>query len=71
MAFIENIITNAFTVEISEIITACRDPKDNMFLSLAVSASADAIISGDKDLLVLNPFKNIPILSPADFFEKF
>lgn len=69
LAFIENIISNALSVEIKEIITACRDPKDNMFLSLAISAGADAIITGDKDLLELHPFREIPILSSFDFLN--
>ena len=49
----------------------CRDPKDNKFLELAVSAGAKCIITGDKDLLVLNPFEGIPILSAADFLNTF
>jgi len=52
-------------------LTACRDPKDNKFLELAVAAGAAAIITGDNDLLVLHPFQNIPIISPADFLELF
>jgi predicted nucleic acid-binding protein len=52
-------------------IDACRDPKDNKFLELAVEAGAACIITGDKDLLVLNPFRNIPIFTPAEFLEKF
>jgi putative PIN family toxin of toxin-antitoxin system len=67
LAFIENIITNALPVEVKENITLSRDPKDNPFLSLAVTAKASAIVTGDKDLLVLHPFRSIPILSPADF----
>ncbi len=49
----------------------CRDPKDNKFLELALSAKATAIVSGDKDLLILNPFENIPILSASDFLKVF
>jgi hypothetical protein len=47
----------------------CRDPKDNMFLSLAISAKATCIVSGDKDLLVLNPFCGIPIITASEFIE--
>lgn len=54
-----------------EIITECRDQKDNKFLELAVTAEASSIISGDKDLLILHPFRNIPILSPVDFLNIF
>lgn len=58
-------------IETSETITECRDPKDNKFLELAVSADASCIITGDKDLLILNPFRGIPILNAADFLYKF
>jgi putative PIN family toxin of toxin-antitoxin system len=58
-------------INVSISITACRDPKDNKFLELAVEADAACIITGDKDLLVLNPFQNIPILTAAEFLEKF
>ena len=55
----------------SEVITACRDPKDNKFLELAIAANASCIITGDKDLLILNPFRNIPILNAVDFLKNF
>jgi len=48
-----------------------RDIKDNMVLETAVSADVDYIITGDKDLLILNEFKGIKILSPHDFLKKF
>lgn len=50
-------------------IIACRDPKDDKFLTLAVAAQADYIISGDADLLVLHPFQGIHIIKPADFLD--
>ncbi|MDT8399336.1 MAG: putative toxin-antitoxin system toxin component, PIN family [Pseudomonadales bacterium] len=52
-------------------VNACRDSDDNKFLSLALAGEADCLISGDKDLLVLHPFENIPILSPGDFLSTF
>jgi|SRR6185312_4403275 len=61
----------ALFIEISERITACRDPKDDKFLELAVAANASCIITGDKDLLILNPFRNIPILNAVDFLNNF
>jgi uncharacterized protein len=57
--------------KISETITDCRDPKDDKFLELAVSVNASCIITGDKDLLILNPFRNIPILNAVDFINNF
>lgn len=65
--FIENIIENSMSVNVIQQVLACRDVKDNIFLSLAVSAEANCIVSGDKDLLVLHPFSGIPILSPFAF----
>jgi len=50
-------------------LTVCRDPKDNKFLSLAVSGHATHIITGDRDLLELHPFQEIQILSPSAFLE--
>ena len=53
-----------------EIIGVCRDRADDKFLSCAVAAKADYIISGDKDLIVLGNFRNIPIITAAAFQEK-
>ena len=51
-------------------LAACRDPKDDKFLELAMSGRAACIISGDSDLLVLSPFQGIPIMTPQAFLEK-
>ncbi len=50
-------------------ITACRDPKDNQLLEAAVAGKAGVIVSGDEDLLVLNPFAGIPVHPPAGFLR--
>jgi len=52
-------------------VSACRDPKDNKFLELAIEAGAACIVNGDKDLLVLTPFREIPILTASEFLERF
>jgi putative PIN family toxin of toxin-antitoxin system len=52
-----------------EHIVACRDPRDDQFLEVAVSGKADVLVTGDEDLLVLHPFAGIPILPPAAFLE--
>ena len=57
------------TVTVETKITVCRDPKDNKFLELAIAGNASCIVTGDNDLLVLNPFNKIPILTPADFLR--
>ena len=46
---------------------SCRDPRDNKFLALALHCSADVLVSSDADLLTLNPYQGIPILSPKGF----
>lgn len=48
-------------------VNACRDPKDNQFLEVAVNGGASMIIRGDADLLVLHPFQGISILTAAQF----
>lgn len=48
-------------------VTICRDPKDNRVLEAALAGSADVIVSGDEDLLVLHPFEGIPIVGPVAF----
>ena len=56
-------------VTITEAVQACRDPSDDKILELAVNGRADYIITGDDDLLVMNPFRGIPIIRPAEFLE--
>ena len=48
-------------------INDCRDVKDNFLLELAVSAECEYLITGDKDLLVLDPYKNIRIITATEF----
>lgn len=68
-AWLRKLISVAELVTIIEHITACRDPTDDKFLELAVSGHADLIVSGDADLLALDPFRGIPIVTPAVFVE--
>jgi putative PIN family toxin of toxin-antitoxin system len=69
--FLAVLARDAELIEITEEITGCRDSKDNQFLELAVCGNADCIISGDKDLLELNPFRGIAVLNPDEFLEKY
>jgi putative PIN family toxin of toxin-antitoxin system len=71
LIIIEDLRALAKIVPITNVIKACRDPKDDKYLELAISSAASYIITGDKDLLVLNPFEGIPILTPADFLKAF
>ena len=47
----------------------CRDRDDHIILECAEKSNADIIITGDKDLLVLQKYLNTQIVSPADFLE--
>ena len=67
--FITALVREAILVEITDTVTECRDPKDNKFLELAVSGKATCIVSGDDDLLVLHPFRGIPVLTPRQFLD--
>ena len=68
---IEKIERNSIFFSPVKSISICRDPKDNKFLVLAIAADASCIITDDKDLLVLNPFRNIPILNASAFLNTF
>ncbi|MGB6688589.1 MAG: putative toxin-antitoxin system toxin component, PIN family [Terracidiphilus sp.] len=57
-------------VEVVFPIRICRDPRDDKFLEVALHGNADAIITGDKDLLVLHPFRDIPILTPGKYLDR-
>jgi putative PIN family toxin of toxin-antitoxin system len=49
---------------------SCRDADDLHVLGLAVSASADRLITGDGDLLILGSFRSILIISPRQFWDE-
>ena len=67
--FLMAFMREAELVEITETVEVCRDPKDDRILELAVSGNADHIVTGDDDLLTLNPFRGIAIVMPADFLR--
>ncbi|MBI5217419.1 MAG: putative toxin-antitoxin system toxin component, PIN family [Bacteroidia bacterium] len=69
--FLKRFEEKIFVIDISENVKLCRDPDDDKFLSLAKAGNASAIITGDKDLLILNPFDNIPIITPVAFLKMF
>jgi putative PIN family toxin of toxin-antitoxin system len=48
----------------------CRDSADEKYLEAAVGGHAEALVSGDKDLLVLKEVRGVPILSPRAFMSR-
>ncbi len=67
--FLETFVERAILVEISERVQVCRDPKDDKILELPLNGQAEHIVSGDKDLLVLNPFRNVKIVTAEEFLK--
>lgn len=67
--FLDLLSASAIIVQIDQEPHDCRDPKDNIFLGCAVFGKADYLVSGDGDLLVLNPYHGIPIITPRTFFD--
>jgi uncharacterized protein len=68
--FLAAYIIEAEFVPVAEHVAVCRDPKDDHVLDAAINGQATCVISGDDDLLVLAPFRGIPILKPADFLAR-
>ena len=68
--FLTDYRATAKLVEVTSMATECRDPNDNMFLSLALSVEVEIIVSSDNDLLVMNPYKNIRILTIRQYAEE-
>ena len=48
----------------------CRDEDDDHILALATASGAGIIITGDKDLLILERFESVEILNPRSFWER-
>ena len=67
--FLLSLVQKSILIEIKEKIEECRAPKDNKFLELAINGKATAIVSGDKDLLILHPFRGIPIITVSQFLN--
>jgi len=54
-------------IEVTSIVSVCRDDKDNFLLALTKDGQADYLVTGDKDLLVLESFEDAKILTYSDF----
>jgi putative PIN family toxin of toxin-antitoxin system len=65
--FVTRLREDAEQIDIQEPIVACRDPKDDKFLEVAINGNANCLITGDQDLLALHPFCNLEIVTPAQF----
>ena len=70
IAVLASLLRASERVTITHRIAACRDPKDDKFLELAISGAATHIVTGDNDLRDLHPFRNIPVIPPAAFLTE-
>ena len=68
-AYVVWILARTERIHVTERVKVSRDPKDDMFIELALSGNADVIVTGDNDLLVLDPFRGIRIVTPAVFLQ--
>jgi putative PIN family toxin of toxin-antitoxin system len=66
-AFLNQLVAVAEFIPIVQVVRECRDPRDDKFLEVALNGRADVIITGDGDLLAMNPWRGIAIVSPKDY----
>jgi putative PIN family toxin of toxin-antitoxin system len=66
---LELIWQKALLVHVHTQLKICRDPKDDFLLQLALDAKAHCIVSGDTDLLALNPVGDLKIITLTDFLQ--
>lgn len=67
-----NIIAeSAEFIPVTSTVHVCRDKKDNFLLALAHDSSADYLITGDKDLLVIKQFEQTKIVNITEFMVKY
>lgn len=64
---LKTLIKASVIIEPNEEVNECRDAKDNKYLELAIAGQAECIITGDQDLLILNPFREIAIITVQNF----
>ena len=66
-AFVEGLLRHLRMVEVTQLVSECRDPKDDQFLALALAVNAEMIVASDAHLTPMHPWRGIPILPSAAF----
>ena len=66
-ALVSRLCSGAELIDVHSVVEACRDPKDNFLLALVKEGSADYLITGDKDLLIMKELENTKIVTLPDF----
>ena len=67
LGFLGQVISVSEWVAITGATLGCRDPDDDRLLEAALLGEATCLVTGDRDLLAMNPFRGIPVLAPAVF----
>jgi uncharacterized protein len=67
---LDQLVSGSHWFETPVPVTDCRDPADNKYLELALAAQASTIVSSDRDLLVLHPWRGILIVPPAKYLAR-
>lgn len=68
--FVAQLGSVAEVIPIIQLVRECRDPKDDKFLEVALNGRADLIVTGDANLLLMHPWRNVEILSPLDYLKR-
>ena len=68
--FLAQLATITEWVGIGGATLGCRDLDDDKFIETALTGRADCLVTGDRDLLVMSPFRDLPILQPAEFLGR-
>jgi putative PIN family toxin of toxin-antitoxin system len=68
--FLGQLGTVAEFVPIIQLVRECRDPKDDNFLEVALNGRADVIITGDADLLRMHSWREVEIVTPANYLRR-
>jgi uncharacterized protein len=65
------LFAETFTLVVPDALEAavCRDRDDDVVLATARAGECDAIVTGDEDLLILDPFQGIRVLTPSGFWK--
>ena len=70
LQFIRLVAQTAEFVPVIRTVRECRDPRDDKFLEVALNGRADAIVTGDEDLLRMHPWRGTLVLSPKSFLNR-
>ena len=70
-SWIKFVFNYSTLIDVESRVDVCRDPDDNKYLACAIDGTAEVVVSGDRDLLDLGAFHNIPIVNPRRFFDMF